>query len=149
MSFSTRHIPSGAAWIGGLGLLPFLFGAALAVVPPVAAPVDPLTLFMGYSAVILSFLGGVRWGVAIANGRRHDTGLLIWSVLPALLAWPALLMPAAWGLLLLAGSHLLFGLLDSIGAGLPGAPSWYSRLRVQLTAIALLCHLPWAYRLWF
>ncbi|MDR9438642.1 MAG: DUF3429 domain-containing protein, partial [Halomonas sp.] len=54
-------IPSLSLWLGLAGLLPFLFTAAAAWLAPVAWQVVSIQVFLYYSAVILSFLGGVQW----------------------------------------------------------------------------------------
>ena len=50
---------------------------------------------LAYGAVILSFLGGIRWGAALrgigASQRRFDFAI---SVIPSLAGWAALLIPA-------------------------------------------------------
>ena len=63
-------VPSAAAWLGGLGIIPFV-GISLAT--PFAADVlkGPLSFaLMTYGAIILSFLGGVHWGLAIGAVRQ-------------------------------------------------------------------------------
>ena len=53
--------------LGGAGVLPFAALAGLAFVQ-VPASFDVTLAFLAYSALILSFLGGVRWGRALASG---------------------------------------------------------------------------------
>lgn len=53
---------------------------------------------IGYGATILSFLGGVHWGLAMTNvggqlGTRMVDQRYMWSVLPCLMAWPTIAMP--------------------------------------------------------
>ena len=70
MQTQRAAVPAMAAWLGGLGALPFV-GLAVAVVglegPARAVVVQAL---LGYGAVILSFLGGIHWGLAIAPGPQ-------------------------------------------------------------------------------
>ncbi|MEZ5476701.1 MAG: DUF3429 domain-containing protein [Thiolinea sp.] len=51
----------------------------------------------GYAAVILSFLGAVHWGVVLGQQdwlkETEIRRMLNYSVVPALLAWLALLLP--------------------------------------------------------
>ena len=104
--------PRADAWALGIaGLLPFVAGAAgLWLLPPDWAGLAALAL-LTYASVIVSFLGGIHWGLAmpLVQTRR---GLLIWGVLPSLLAWAGLLLNSAWGLLLMAASLLLCYVVD-------------------------------------
>lgn len=129
--------PAADAWaLGVAGLLPFVAGAVgLWSLPPEWAGLAALAL-LTYAAVIVSFLGGIHWGLAmpLAQTRR---GLLIWGVLPSLLAWAGLLLNSAWGLLLMAASLLLCYVVDckiyrSLRLG-----GWLG-LRALLTFVAVL-----------
>ena len=78
--------PSALAWaLGVAGLLPFAVGAAgLWLLPPQWAGLAAAAL-LAYAAVIVSFLGGIHWGLAMATGQPRPGGL-VWGVLPSLLA---------------------------------------------------------------
>ncbi len=134
------RIPRAACWLGPLGLIPFLAGALAPWLLPAEGLPDADLALIGYGAVILSFLGGVHWGLAAPAGRPLQIGL---SVLPSLVGWLALLVAnlhasglALW-LLAAAFAVLLPGDLLAAGRGL--APAWYPRLRVPLTLIVVLC----------
>jgi len=129
--------PGTEAWaLGMAGLLPFVAGAAgLWLLSPEWAGLAALAL-LTYAAVIVSFLGGIHWGLAmpLAQTRR---GLLIWGLLPSLLAWAGLLLNSVWGLLLMAASLLLCYIVDcqiyrSLRLG-----GWLG-LRGMLTFVAVL-----------
>lgn len=136
-----RDIPALVAWLGYGGLLPFI---GLAVLSAVDAPRAPWwsQALVGYGAVILSFVGAVHWGLAMA--LPHLDPLLrrrafAWSVVPALIAWPATVLagPAASGLLVLGFAlHLL---QDHRLAGPAQLPAWYLPLRWHLTVVASAC----------
>lgn len=129
-----------AAWALGLaGLIPF-FGAAAALwVGPPSLRGTALLALLAYAAVILSFLGGVRWGLETGRAQGPRTGAFILSVLPSLLAWAALVgaasVPPASQLLLLGVGLFAAGVWDIRS---PSLPSWYRQLRVVLTGGALL-----------
>lgn len=133
-------IPTAALWLGPLGLIPFLAGALAPWILPAERLPDASLALIGYGAVILSFLGGVHWGLAAPAGRPLQIGL---SVVPSLVAWLALLVAnlhgtgAALWLLVAAFAVLLPGDLLAAGRGL--APGWYPRLRVPLTLIVVAC----------
>lgn len=108
---------------------------------------DHHTLFFGdalfaYGAVILSFVGALQWGFAMmASGldARQRTACIVWSVVPALLAWPALLLaPPFASLLLLVGFFAAYG-QDRRFARIAGLPAGYLALRFRLTLVACLC----------
>jgi hypothetical protein len=90
---------------------------------------------LAYGAVILSFLGGVRWGLAIIEPNHADLfSPLCISVLPSLLGWLALLISDSAGLLLLALGFFALLLAD---LRLPTAPPWYGTLRLPLSVGAI------------
>ncbi len=124
------------------GLIPFVAGAALMWAPdigPVQQAQAALCLLV-YGAVILSFLGGVRWGAEInAQGGGHPRAPLVTlSVLGALAAWGLVLWSVLGGLgwpvfAAAAAAHVAHGVWDADGAGLP---FWYRRLRVFAAVLA-------------
>ena len=135
-------LPSSAAWLGAAGLIPFVVLALSAPFLPAAHRAGALFALGAYGAVILSFLGGVRWGVAIAaapTDRDGTTlaGALVLSVVPSLAAWLALLLPPPSGLwVLLAGfAGMLY--LDVSPAHAGAAPPWYRQLRWPLSCLVL------------
>ena len=135
-----------AKLLGYAGLLPFAFGAIIAWMPgvPISLRTSCLEWTLLYAAIILSFMGGARWGVAMmADGRRSGapfSGFLA-AVTPALAAWamvvPEALLPFAspasvrFAVLIAAFAGLLAEDLRAVRAG--EAPDWYGRLRVRLT----------------
>lgn len=127
-----------AAWLGGLGLLPFVAGAALVIYPPVSAPLDWQFAVRVYGALILSFLGGVRFGFAVIDdNQRRQGGALFFAVLPAVVAWIAMVLPAGLGIMLLMGGFFLLGLVDTFALR-TGVKPWYGRLRLRLTVVVLV-----------
>ena len=96
---------------------------------------------LAYGAIILSFLGGIQWGLAIARpgGASPDTlgGRLIVSITPSLAAWGALLVPERAGLILLALSIAAMLWVDLRATRLGQAPAWYPRLRIPLSCAVI------------
>lgn len=128
-------IPRAAGLLGFAGLVPFAAASLAAMLPGTLAPDLALRALLAYGAVILSFLGGIRWGLAMAEG---DAGALParlgFSVLPSLLGWSALLLPVAPGLALLATGFAVMLWADRRVAS---APAWYPRLRLPLSLGAM------------
>jgi hypothetical protein len=115
-------IPPVPLGLGAAGLLPFV-GLALLVL---IGAHDILGWTAGgtrralltYGVVIASFLGGIRWGLA---------------VIPSLLAWSTLAFPAPWDLRALGALILVLGLVDQDLVGSGNAPPWFGRLRLGLS----------------
>ena len=128
-----------ATAVGVAGLIPFAAGAALALLSDDVAAARAALL--AYGAVILSFLGAVHWGLALASGQA-ETGQamlrLATSVLPSLLGWAALLLPQAPGFALATAAFALLLAAETLGPLRAGLPGWYLRLRIGLTLGAIV-----------
>jgi hypothetical protein len=92
-----------------------------------------------YGALVLSFLGGIRWGMAMGPlyGSERTEGFVI-SVLPPLAAWVSLVMSSFEGQALLIAAFLLQAWLDVRAVGEGRAPIWFAPLRIRLTAAAVV-----------
>ena len=131
-------VPMPARALGFAGLIPFLAAALGVWVAPQGWNLLALDVQLAYGAVILSFMGAVHWGLAMAGGSTAMTyQRLGWSVVPALLGWLALLLNPGYGLLLMAAGFagVFYGDLKSIAAG--NTPAWYKALRKPLTVIVI------------
>lgn len=76
------------------GAIPFLFFTVMSILHPE----NPLwyKILISYAAVILSFLGGLHWGVALALKEKYSSifrYILALSTIPALISWILLLLP--------------------------------------------------------
>lgn len=147
--------PLTALLLSYAGLIPFVFGAAALVLSEAGALStlgDPryfATVLIGYGAVILAFLGGVRWGAALIHDAAQSaprnvaaasalTRELVIATLPSLVGWGALLLPIPAGLALLAISLAAICVADRIAARDGRLPAWYGRMRLWLTAGAVM-----------
>lgn len=124
---------------GLLGVLPFWL-------LPVAAVLAPLwigaaaAVVGAYAALILSFLGGARWGLAVRDPSPNPLVVGL-SMLPTLAGLAALVLThgdVGLQLLALAVALTASWMWDIAAAG---APPWYGRLRTILTlgAVGGLC----------
>ncbi len=133
-----RAVPKSAVFLGIAGLIPFLGFAALSVSGSDGGlstiGLSARTILSAYGAVIASFLGGIRWGVAAARGGSNVDYLV--AILPSLVAWAALAAPAPWDLRTLGALVLVWGLIDQDLPRRGLAPAWMGRLRLALSAIA-------------
>ena len=89
-----------------------------------------------YGACILSFLGAIHWGYALAKTSelKPDWSTLGYSVTPSLIAWVALLEKPLPGL-----ATLCIGLAFALSKDLttPHFPPWYYALRKALSTLAV------------
>jgi len=133
--------------LGYAGLLPFA-GLAVAIwlAPPDYAAACTLAL-AAYGAAIVSFLGGIHWGLGFQMGDAAPRMHFFWGVTTPLLAWLALLLPAWAGLVLLAAALLLCQMVDRSSYPATGLARWLP-LRLRLTAVAMLACLVGALGAW-
>ena len=122
------------------GLTPFVGLAVLLwLVDPDLHPFVALAM-TGYGASIVSFLGGIHWGIGFRNvSRMHNEPLFNfgWGVVPSLLAWIAITMPAFAGLPLLAAILFLCYAVDRKTYPEVGLEEWLP-MRWHLTWVAAL-----------
>lgn len=140
MSANTSSIPPPARWLGFGGLIPFFFLAAASLLDPPRAARWSFAL-LAYGAVILSFVGALHWGFATLWQSHSDTyrgRLMAWSVIPALGAWIALVLPLEAGLGLLCVLFVAHYLCDLNLSRNREVPAWYLRLRAPLTLGAVV-----------
>lgn len=122
-----------------LGLLPFFMGA---LGPWIFADQELWlsNIFLFYSSIILVFLSGTLWGIAlfsnIANPLRHIHCAIVFSLIPfAVHFFSPMLNSVA---LLISFLLFLFWekcFINSI------YPQWYQKLRHQITFIVAGCHM--------
>jgi hypothetical protein len=144
MSPLLSQVPRPATWLGLAGLVPFVAAGLAVWLPDPLYVVYAINLQLFYGACILSFLGAVHWGLALAGtgtgGDPRGTmtfGRLGWSVAPALVAWATLVMDPLVGLIgqILGFTGVFFGDLAAVRRGY--APPWYIALRRPLTAVVV------------
>lgn len=133
------HAPWPALALGGAGLLPFI--ALTAALYGGWADAGALArALLVYGAVILSFLGGTWWGLAL-NERdgRIATQMYVVAVLPSIWAWAAFALSPPLCAAMLAAGFAAMGFADSSLAVWGPAPTWYGRFRVALSLVVTLC----------
>jgi hypothetical protein len=125
-----------ATQLGWAGLVPFVSGALLVwLVRDDARPYVTLSL-SAYAAVIVSFLGGIHWGMVLRQ-PLPDTRMLVWGVLPSLVAWLGVMMKPGAGLVIAATMLLVCYAVDRRVYPRQGAAGWLT-LRFRLTLVASL-----------
>ena len=102
-----------------MGLVPFVsLGAATFFAPASLHDLSSQAL-LAYGATILSFLGGIYWGLA-----------------PQLLGWAALLVSGQTGFVLTATGLLALLVSDRAAVNYGLAPAWFMGLRWPLSGAA-------------
>ncbi|KAL4235582.1 Transmembrane protein 69 [Mactra antiquata] len=131
-----KSSPMPALVLGFGGLVPF-------VAPPLymlltGTSVASLAFAQGvYGACILSFIGGVRWGMTLQEDTvvKPNWFNLCYSVTPPLVGWFALLMPTTFAL-----TTLIVGLGGAAYMDIVmwGYPHWFKAMRFLLSFTAIL-----------
>jgi len=121
--------------LGYAGLLPSLLLAVAVHMLSGEGAVRALASLQHYAAVILTFVGAVHWGRALAKPENTVTEhqRLYWAVTPSLIGWIALSMPVNAAMAVLIAAFLLCWWIDRMFyAGQPFA-GWYLPMRTHLT----------------
>ncbi len=133
-----NDIPQAALVLGLGGLIPFGVLAAGVLTGWVFGAGPSLYALQIYAAVILSFMGGAQWGMAVgsssADWQRYGV-----SVVPTFVAWAGVWFSGAKGLWIMAAGFAALLAYDAWTVSVGEAPSWYGRLRVLLTAVVVAC----------
>ncbi|MBL8772300.1 MAG: DUF3429 domain-containing protein [Phenylobacterium sp.] len=129
-----ESIPAGLWAIALLALSPFPVAALLYCFGPADLMRAALTGLLGWSAVVLAFLGGVRWGLETREPSPRLTRQAF-SAMCAVAAWVVLLAhnraPDTWILGGFIAAFLIQWLFDH---QTPDTPSRYPMLSTTLTA---------------
>lgn len=95
--------------------------------------------FKMWSAVVLSFLGGIRWGLAM-RAEPADARTLGVATFGAVFGWGAMFLPDLWCMPVLMVAYGAHGAWDSLAAFRGEAPGWYGNLRIVLTLLTIAAH---------
>ncbi len=124
------------------GLTPLAILAILLILIERNNTIYPLLIdgFKTISAISLSFIGGVRWGVSLRDQQLKPI-VLAGSLLPAIIGWATLLLagPIAIGILLLATCGM--GVWDSFAWHNKSGLRWYVQTRTVVTLLAAAIHI--------
>lgn len=129
-------IPRVVLVYGLLGLIPFLLPPILSLAVPAHAK-DIGLVALGYGALILSFLGGARWGLEVARPAPRF-GVITISMLPTLAGLAVLLIPGLARPVQLTAIAVLLALHLAWDVRAAGLPPWYPRLRALLSVGAVI-----------
>lgn len=143
VSDTPKTIPPPAAVLGFGGLIPFAVPAAALWFVSSQYQFELATALVAYGAVILSFLGGIRWGLSVHPAHpQSGWSELTFSVVPSLIGWVALLVhwlvnqPLALVLLIIGFLLQYYRDRQALQHGL--ITRWFARLRFFLSCGATL-----------
>ena len=126
--------------LGYAGLMPF-FLMTVGVWPAEATWIgDFVKGQLAYAMVILSFLGGVHWGVALLSNTLPEEisrRALVWGVTPSLIAWCATLFSGFGFAVMMAGFIAALQVDKQLYAAY-GMPGWLIPMRKRLTTVVVL-----------
>jgi Protein of unknown function (DUF3429) len=123
--------------LGYLALLPFVVGAALVWIVRESVHPYVTTALSAYAAVVVAFIGAIHWGFAFRD-TAPSPRLFTWGVVPALVAWVAVVMQPYAGLVLHGVMLVVCYLVDRKVYPSVGAAAWLT-LRFRLSVVASLC----------
>ena len=130
--------------LGYAGLLPFI-GLPILIIIGQLEYYQGYLYFIQYSAIILSFFGGIHWLDALQN-RRSDHQLYV-AMLPSIIAWLSLIFLSGNALLsTLSVAYIGILMYDKYVLALEkDILIDYTFLRVVLTTVVVISHLVMAY----
>ena len=138
---SSLSPPRYVCLLGYGGLLPFI-GLVLLILTSLEYRMFLAVALVNYGAVILSFIGALHWGFAMSVQNMSDElrrDRLMWSVMPALVAWLSTLLPVPVGCLLLIIGFVVHFWQDRQLVRVVSLQAWYLPMRLRLTAVACVC----------
>jgi len=137
MATKEQPVPRLPALLGYAGLIPFVMLSAALWLVPASYQVLVNQALLLYASLILAFMGAVHWGLVMLQMEKNYQRQLIFSVVPALVAWLALFLPEVLNYSVLIVAFALLCLFDTRMAKQGNAPGWYPRLRSPLTAVVV------------
>ena len=95
--------------------------------------------FKTLSAITLSYLGGIRLGMAL-RGQALSTVGMVGTILPGAIGWLCLFLPDALAISLLLLSVCALGARDTFALHRANGPHWFGKIRTVMTMLAALAH---------
>lgn len=100
---------------------------------------DIVSALVTYGAAILSFLGGIRWGVAMRSPDADEAkNTIAWSVVTCLVGWFSLFLPVPYVIGVQIIAFAAQGTWDSFAAQYGAFGLWFAKLRITITFIVVL-----------
>lgn len=141
------------AWILTIaGAIPFAVATAYIFRGETHVRIPAIAALVTYSAVILSFLGGIEWGLALreeAGNERTRAVALGLSTVPSLAAWAVLWLPGPLHQLGMALGIFVFAwAADQYLTSRGLLPTWFVDLRTAITGVVAVILGVAIWRIW-
>ncbi|MFC3120629.1 DUF3429 domain-containing protein [Agaribacter flavus] len=132
-------MPISAKVLAYLGLIPFI-GIPILIFSELLSAYSGYVYFVQYSAIILSFFGGIHWYDALQKKRTNHQ--LYVSMAPSIVAWGALIfLEGSMLLSVLSIAYIAILMYDKYNLELERqVVIEYTFLRIVLTTLVVLCH---------
>ncbi len=99
-----------------------------------------IDIFRAWSIIVLSFMGGTRWGMAVQ--REEAMQLNLWmSILIPCVAWLCFFLPDNFMVPGLLVAYCGMGAWDSISANNGLLPVWFGKVRIIMTLLIAFAHI--------
>jgi uncharacterized membrane protein YhdT len=125
-----------------IGVTPFVILSVAVSMHVFADPKVIIQVLLTYAAVIVSFMGGIHWGIAVTRygEKRHIANLLIFeSIWPTIIAWGALFyIEIHIQLLVLTLLYTFLWAIESLLYSNNLIPQWFFNLRCIITPIVVV-----------
>lgn len=125
-----------------IGVAPFVILSVAVSMHVFPDPKPIIRILLSYAAVIVSFMGGIHWGVAVTRyteKRRLANLLILESVWPSVIAWGALFyVEIHIQLLVMTLLYTFLWAIESLLYTNDLIPQWFYNLRCILTPIVVV-----------
>ncbi|MEN2494910.1 MAG: hypothetical protein TECD_00820 [Hyphomicrobiaceae bacterium hypho_1] len=135
---SHTSVPFAALTWGWAGIIPFVASSYASVFADEIWKQYSLQIITQYGAIILTFMGGVHWGILL-NKLKTSSWLYSTGIMPSLFAVVTILLPPLYAIPVLVIGLITVLICDLCFVNLKIMPIWYGRLRIQLTLVAVVC----------
>lgn len=139
------RMPPAATVLAAAGAFPLTTLAGMIATGFSVPGIDNRFALLSYGAIVLTFMGAVHWGLAMSPAAAPAAGRLgparAWraytaSMVPGLIAWVGLLLPAPAGAWLIVAAFGGIVAYDIRCMRTGEAPSWFMQLRLPLAVVA-------------
>ena len=123
------------------GAIPFIIPTVLIYFPHlISSKAIPWAWYSSsYAAIILTFLAGKHWGIALGERKTLGLFLLFSSNIIALLAWFALLVGGKWQYPIFIGGFCIQLIIDTCLEKINVISRWYLSQRILITIVVIAC----------
>ena len=139
MNDKKNHDQRIAIYLGYFGLAPFVVSLLTANYMEDFQDIS-IRGFSIYSAVIISFMSGIHWGMALTCSHHSRARFVVSTVAPVM-AWAGLLfLPLPFAVITLGVIHLAGLKTDAVFFSAPEISLSYRKMRLRLTGLVVGLH---------